>query len=143
MNTKEINEELVNWKYYVGAFAIDKIPNISKRPISMIVNTDPSSMPGEHWIAIYLEGNKKGEYFDSFGFPPRDGIKEFLNEQCPDGWRCSNIMLQQISAITCGAYCVMYIKMRSLGYTLKQFILLFTMSTPVNELILGKLYKML
>ena len=144
MNTKEINDELKYYKNFIGAFPLDKIPILKKRPIFIIVNTDPSTEPGEHWVSIYLKSNKKGEYFDSFGFPPKNEIRRYLDDQCPRGWSRINFMLQSITAISCGVYCVVYVKIRSIGYTLRQFIQLFTLVSPsINELILSKLYKKL
>ena len=35
-----------------------------------ICNTDPSDIPGQHWIAIALSKAGVGEYFDSVGLPP-------------------------------------------------------------------------
>jgi hypothetical protein len=32
-----------------------------------VCNTDPSTKPGRHWIAIYVDEDGGREYFDSFG----------------------------------------------------------------------------
>ena len=35
-------------------------------PSAYVINTHPSSLHGEHWIAMYFDENGKGEYFDSY-----------------------------------------------------------------------------
>ena len=45
-----------------------------KKPLDMkayIVNTDISTDPGEHWVAIYFRRDQV-IYFDSYGRPPED-----------------------------------------------------------------------
>jgi len=39
-------------------------------PSAYVINSDPSSKPGEHWIAVYFDKNIKAEYFDSYGLSP-------------------------------------------------------------------------
>ena len=34
------------------------------------MNTHPSHMPGEHWLALTLEENGQATFFDSYGLPP-------------------------------------------------------------------------
>ena len=31
-----------------------------------VINSHPSSKPGEHWITVYFDKHGKGEYFDSY-----------------------------------------------------------------------------
>jgi len=68
MNTLEINNSLKKFKTFLGAFPKDKLPK-TRKPCGLIINTDSSNNPGEHWVAIYTDNNCS-EYFDSFGLPP-------------------------------------------------------------------------
>ena len=44
--------------YFRGVFPADKIPPMSKKQVNaFIVNTDPGRQPGEHWLALWTEGN--------------------------------------------------------------------------------------
>ncbi|MEQ2301665.1 hypothetical protein AMECASPLE_038394 [Ameca splendens] len=36
-------------------------------PAYFIVNTHPSHMPGEHWLALTLDENGEASFFDSYG----------------------------------------------------------------------------
>jgi hypothetical protein len=63
MNTGQI--ELIlrrNIDNFDGVFSRDRLPD---KPRLLVCNTDPSSRPGQHWIAIYVGEDGRGEYFDS------------------------------------------------------------------------------
>lgn len=142
MNTSDINTQLNYLDCFIGTFSRDYIPRkVSKLPAALVVNTDPHYRPGQHWVAIYIDKNGNGDYFDSYGMPPLyKEIKEFLEDNC-NRWCYSTQMLQNIIAVTCGAYCVFYIKLRCLGYTHCDFIKLFTNRTYINDKIVAKLFN--
>lgn len=57
MNTLETWSALSTNKYtknyFKGVFSLDKIPKfITRRPATLVVNTDKASQPGTHWLAI-------------------------------------------------------------------------------------------
>src|SRR5580658_6478645 len=118
MDTKQIINELKHLPKFIGVFPRDLLPTRVKYPSCLIANTDPSSAPGEHWVAIILNRDRSGEYFDSYGLPPmHDEIIHFMNRTCPKGWTHNPITLQCIECVTCGDYCVYYLKLRSSGYS--------------------------
>ena len=44
----------------------DNLPtHIPKRPVIIVCKTDPSDRGEEHWICIYIDRNRHGEFFDS------------------------------------------------------------------------------
>jgi hypothetical protein len=98
---------------FLGVFAADKVPKrISQYPFCCVINTDPASKPGEHWVACYAESASTLEFFDSFGLPPSTyphirGLRnvKFFN----------NVSLQSMFSRACGPYCVFYISQRSKG----------------------------
>jgi hypothetical protein len=144
MYTSEINANLKwlnNLECFIGTFARDQLPIINTFPCGLIVNSDPSNKPGEHWTAIFLNKGL-GEYFDSYGFPPlHSDVLHFLNKHCPKGWCHNTVMLQSANSMTCGMYCIFYIKLKCLGYTLCEFIKLFTTKASVNDDIVTTLYN--
>ena len=142
MDTQTINQLLKNTKYFIGTFACDLLPSRFKKPALFVVNTDPSNRPGEHWIALFINSNGKGEYFDSFGLPPlNENIIKFLLINCPNGFLYNPRTLQCLKCITCGHYCVVYVKLRSIGKTFCNFISLFTTNTFKNEKIVRKIIE--
>ena len=92
------------------------------RPILFVVNTDRARGPGEHWVCIYLNPTGVGEYFDSYGFPPRHReIKTFLQNNS-QRYIYNNLVLQEPFSQTCGYYCVYYAKQKAKGYSLRQIL---------------------
>ena len=65
--------------YFLGCFPKNKLPPMpTSFPKTIIVNTQDSNQPGEHWLALVLMKNKCF-YFDSFGLGVIEyEIKEYL-----------------------------------------------------------------
>ena len=114
MDTQQLITLLRNHldKVFLGVYAEDQLPHIDQRPFAAIVNTDPSQLPGTHWIAIYLSRDKPGEYFDSFGEYPDTPVVDYLNRESPRGWMYNTRKLQGQFSTLCGAYCVQYLEAR-------------------------------
>jgi hypothetical protein len=43
-------------------------------PRMLVCSSDPSTKPGQHWIAIYVDENGHGEYFDTYGRQPNEHL---------------------------------------------------------------------
>ena len=63
MNTLEIESFLRRncSEDFQGVYSVDTLPD---KPKLLVCNTDPSTKPGKHWIAIYVDKRGLGEYFD-------------------------------------------------------------------------------
>ena len=64
---------------FQGVFSADTLPG---RPRLLVCNTDESTKPGQHWIAIHVDTDGRGEYFDSFGRAPNKHFETFMNIHC-------------------------------------------------------------
>ena len=102
---------------FLGTFARDQVPNPSSIPCCVIMNTDPSWLPGEHWIVLLVKGDGTGEFFDSFGLPPSvyDLAKWFPSRRVSYNHR-----LLQKSDSACGYFCLYYLFHRASGLPLEQ-----------------------
>ena len=63
---------------FKDVYAVDEIPKLKSDSL-VVVNLDPSNMPGSHWTVIY---NKEGlviEYFDSRGMKPPGSIAKYYH----------------------------------------------------------------
>ena len=95
---------------YLGTFPVDRLPDLPKKfPKSIIINTDQSNKPGDHWIALVLT-EVHAFYFDSFGLGIVDQqVRDFLLP------RYSNIIfsslcIQHILSDKCGYFCIYFVK---------------------------------
>ena len=94
---------------FLGVFARDEIPGKSELyPACYVANTDPSSEPGTHWVAFFLESPTKCEFFDSYGLHPRAyGFSQQITSY-------NHTQLQTIHSTVCGHYCILFLYSRSL-----------------------------
>ena len=115
MYSDEIQAMLSDVDGFVGVFPSNHLPNVGHRPASFVVNTAPipDKYGGDHWVAVILKQNSKGEYFDSFGLPPLEhNIADYINKTCSNGYKYSMKMIQGRSSSLCGLYCVDFIRQR-------------------------------
>ena len=87
------------------------------RALCCIVNTQPASQPGEHWVAFYRAAHAFHiEYFDSYGRPPEKyGFRTSISSAPdPHGLKTiySNFPLQGYGSNVCGHYCLLFIYFR-------------------------------
>ena len=54
----------------LGIFPANKIPIVLTRSCALVTNVDESHKPGSHCVAIYIDKNGHGVFFDSYGLPP-------------------------------------------------------------------------
>ena len=103
-----IESYLAEEKHFLGCFPKDKLPTFPKQfPKSLIINTDDSSKPGEHWVALVLY-RRKCFYFDSFGLPIVDQcIIKFLKRYQKVTY--SSTCIQDVTSNQCGQFCIAFI----------------------------------
>lgn len=142
MNTGQINQALANIQEYKGTYPADRIPVMRKFPCSVIINTDRSNRPGEHWVAVHIKEDGHAYYFDSFGFPVLNKeIQEFITKNSKHGYTYSSMTLQHPSADTCGAYCIEFVRQMATGSTFADFINQFSKNLTSNEHVLKGLLR--
>lgn len=118
---------------FLGVFPIDLIPaRALKFPCCLVINTKPSTHPGEHWVCVVKTHDNRGIYFDSYGNStfnlPEIGE---LFDGCVD-WSFNSTRLQSQYSTVCGQYTIFVITHLARGYTLKHI------TTLINDC--GDLY---
>ena len=126
----EIVECLSHLEDFIGVFPRDKIPKIVRYPSYIIVNTDVSSRPGTHWVAMKFT-ERECEYFDSFGMPPMHS--EMLNAVQTRKLSWNGRCIQHPSSKTCGEFCVAFVKTRCEKVSFINFVKLFSKETKTND----------
>jgi hypothetical protein len=91
---------------FAGVFAFDEFDLSifnNKSNICCVVNTEPASEPGEHWLLFCKTKKNSCYFFDSYGFPPTSygfAKNPLLSH--------SKLKLQGDESGTCGQFCLLY-----------------------------------
>ena len=132
MNSDEIDRFLrVRLRDFDGVFSIDRLPD---HPHLLVCNTDPSDKPGRHWIAIYVDDEGRGDFFDSFGRRPSDYLERYMNRNCLS-WNFNDRQLQSIVSKFCGHYCIYFCILRSSGVDMRKIVRSFNSDTGLNDVL--------
>jgi hypothetical protein len=110
-----------------GRLSYDILPPPSAtRAATHIVNSDPHTSQGSHWLAILLQPRSYSDYFfDSYGLPPLiPNITDFLSRTCTV---CdyNSKQLHGLTSTVCGKYCCLFALYVDRGYRPKRFVVLF------------------
>lgn len=113
MNSEEIDLLLKknlsdDKEYFGGVFASDTLPNPKKitKLSAFVVNIDPSTKAGSHWVGIIINPLQENIYFDSYGYKPFvKSIQDFLG----DRYIFNEQQLQHPLSTTCGEWCIFFI----------------------------------
>lgn len=143
MNTIELQglvEKILNkTSNSLGVLACDELPKlrVKKLPAVIIVNTDPSSMPGAHWLAIYITHDRQGYFFDSFGNPPTydeypPNIINFLSKNCKK-LLYSQKQVQDVQSTTCGEHCIFFLSNIQKGVSYQRVLNMYTRNLICND----------
>ena len=91
----------------------DRLPRTLTRGKAYVINTHPSHLPGEHWIALYRETSGTVKYFDSLGLGPLINLRGYTVI-------CWDRRIQGLLPF-CGHYVIAFILSLSNPQVLKQF----------------------
>jgi len=131
MDTVQIICTLKNVKSFLGVCPSDLLPHsIHQQTGTVILNTDPHTQEGTHWLAIHFRPKSSTAfYFDSYGQPPPSdlNILSFLNRNCTV-WNYNATSLQGSTSVMYGYYCCLFALYMDEGYKPQQFVRLFTPS---------------
>lgn len=136
MNSLEVYATLRTLPVYTNVYAANRLPNSISLPCGIVVNTDPDYKEGSHWIAIFIDKFRNGEYFDSYGLPPFVAHhKRFLRTNCKT-FVFNTQEMQSLNSDVCGQYCLLYLYFRAHGRSLVDFQRIFCSDSIKNDSIL-------
>ena len=136
MDTLQIERILKNdfctKKIFKGVYPKDLLPTV-EYPGSYVVNTDPSSSPGEHWVGMFFNDEGSGEFFDSYSLHPIIyELEEFMISHSSSRIDISKTLQSLISPV-CGHYTVYYISFRSRSCSLSEILTHFSNNVSLND----------
>ena len=126
-----------NCAIYRGIYACDQLPHVSVRPSVIVVNTDPSNRPGRHWICMFFHEDGHGEFFDSFGLPPKLVFERYMNKYCIS-WTFNKKQMQSLVSRFCGNYCIWYCMMKFSKFTLNELVRVMSRDTGLNDFLVHR-----
>ena len=104
---KALGEHRETRDIFLGVFPSDKLPKaISRhRTIALVVNTDPSYKPGQHWCAFYITPSTV-YFFDAYGIPPPKSFQRLMRSR-----RQKKVYERRLQGRgkVCGHYCMYFI----------------------------------
>lgn len=119
-----------------GIFSVDKLPQTEILKRSYIINTDPSFLPGKHWVVAYFPQNSPAEFFDSLGRSPSyysPFIVNFLTHSQNKQFKHNLQVLQPSNSSTCGLYCLFFLYYRARSITFEQILNMFSKDLEHND----------
>ena len=94
---------------FQGVFPISRLPHaVNAYPFFMIVNTQSHNLPGEHWIAVFIGSNRRGEIFDSLALPLSNRLVRWMNAFC-FSFRRNSLAYQHPLSARCGVYVLYFV----------------------------------
>lgn len=141
----ELAEFLLKKKISKNIYVVssDRLPSNFSLPAGLIVNLSPSTHPGSHWIAIYIDVRGNGVYFCSFGMRPKvKSIQNFLKLRCKSV-RHNPVQLQRLSSTFCGQYSAVFLFYAFQGVELKTFLKHFSRNLSLNDNLIVKMFHRL
>jgi hypothetical protein len=132
------SEDPFTRKTFDGFWFPDIPADLSKIPALIILNTDESTGPGEHWCAAFISETKHCEYFDPLGAPPNNELFDYFFiphlSKFAKTIEYNTVAVQSIEAKTCGPHCIYFGYYRSRGIPLKTIInTLYSTDTHMND----------
>lgn len=124
MNSNEINlfANSLNISNFCGVFGLDELKQIDKHRKGLIIfNTQPTTLPGQHWIALSITVDTIF-YFDSLnsGFHSNECVAKFLIKMNKNVI-LNNIQIQPDVSNLCGVHCIVFCHIMSKNNTLPVF----------------------
>jgi hypothetical protein len=123
MDTVQILCTLRDVGSFLDVFPSDRLPQSITRTCTLIVNADPNTERGSHWLAIrFLPKSASAYYFDSYGLAPLvPSILAFIRRNCAT-WDYNRRQLQGLTSDVCGKYCCLFAPYTDRGYTPQQIV---------------------
>ena len=122
---KILENDFITKSSFQGVYASDQLQLLQKPnrlPACYVINEDPASKPGSHWVALYLMPNGDVEYFDSYGDVPIKPIEQFARRLAKTNVWYNTKQLQSFETRACGPFCIFYLLQRNSGRSMNDIV---------------------
>ena len=123
---------------FLGCFPIDKIPEYIPHSSFLVLNTDRSSQPGEHWLLVDIDAHNNVCFFDTLAQAPRfysHKLEQKLKSIDANFWQ-SNRVVQHLMSVACGFHVVYFACLRLRGISCSQIVLgIYTENLHQNDVV--------
>jgi hypothetical protein len=122
--------------YFKGVFSADNVLQFKPSYASaIVVNTDPSSEPGQHWVAIFIDKHGVGNFFDSYGNKPEyyHSAWNLWLSKWTKHWMYNSRVVQPDNSVHCGVHCLFFIHHRCQGMSFPKVVKLYTDNKVWND----------
>lgn len=127
----QINNILRNDKSFGGCYSKDQLPANGPRQKSYIINLENHNQGGSHWVLVSDIQRETTVYFDSYGVPPPNAVKSFI-EKSGKSWTENSREIQPLGSDLCGWYCI-YVANKLKNNTLENIIRQFSNNDNLND----------
>ena len=145
MNThtiaRRLNRCTLTKRFFLGVFACDQLPAIHSYPCSFVLNLDPATQDGSHWVGVFALSPHRLNYFDSYGMKPNECVRRTLRQFSRITHNTRTF--QSLSSSTCGYFAMAFIALSSLGVSFEKIIQLFGDSKHVENYVKNLVNKLL
>lgn len=131
-----INTDEILTQSMMGVFSVNNLPKKIIKPSCLIINSDPSFLPGSHWVAIYFPSNSPAEFFDSLGKGPfhySHLMLNFIIDWSSKGFAYNYEPIQPQYSSTCGIYCLYFLYNRVRGRSFEDILKDFSKNVSYND----------
>ena len=120
-----INHDCRTNSRFEGVFSIDNLPKYLPTNSCLLFNSDPTSKPGTHWLALFMNDNKQLEFFDSYGL--NTTFYKLSKKNLPKHYslKCNKTQLQDLYSTKCGYFCLYYIYYKVRQYKMEDIFINF------------------
>ena len=103
--TAALEKNPITKKCFDGVYPRDILKSFKKTPRMIIVNTDPSTKSGKHWILLYFDAQGRAKIFDSLGNDVasyHSSIKKFIQRHSTHYMHAVHDRIQPKGTALCG-----------------------------------------
>lgn len=102
--------------YFFGVYSIDSLPISLPIKKFLIVNLDPQTAPGSHWLVICRPSRFILEIFNSLGFETLDILMPHFKFRTRFEVHFNKQQFQENLSTICGFFCIYFAIFRVLNY---------------------------